>query len=316
MVFAMPDVVRIVSSQTRSIRDTLAYIPHPQKDTFMREVSVRVVSLLAMALVLACASSRSESGGVDTGSAASGDERPAAKSAPSQRAPSEMRSGEQLVETMHERYNGKWPRNVTFVQTTTFYQGDSTRVETWYEAIEPGKLRIDFAPLENGNAALFRGDSLYQFKAGKLAGSLPLIHPLMVLSRDVYEEPVQKTVSRLEQLNFDLAKVREDTWQGRPVYVVGADAGDEKSPQFWVDQESLLFVRLIEPSNQDPSVIEETQFNKYQRLGGGWIETEVVFLRNGKPFIREEYRDMRADVRFDADLFNPQKWAAPGWVKG
>jgi hypothetical protein len=274
---------------------------------------VRLLLVFVAVLGLACASSRSESGG----SADAGDQAGAGSSTrAAASAEATPRTAEELVRRMHDRYAGKWPQNVTFIQTTTFYEGDSTRAETWYEAVQPGKLRIDFAPLEGGNAVIFRGDSLYQFKAGTLAGSRPLVHPLMVLSRDVYDDPVEKTVARLQPLGFDLSKVREDTWQGRPVYVLGADASDEKSPQFWVDKDNLLFVRLIERSEQDPAVTEETQFNKYKPLGEGWIETEVVFLRNGKPFIREEYRDMQADVQFDPDLFNPQKWVPPTWVKG
>ena len=37
----------------------------------------------------------------------------------------------ELVRRMHDRYDGSWPTEVTFVQTSTFYQGDSTRAETW-----------------------------------------------------------------------------------------------------------------------------------------------------------------------------------------
>src|ERR687891_2552389 len=78
-------------------------------------------------------------------------------------------TGEQVLQAMHERYAGKWPRNVTFVQKSSFIEGDSVvRTETWYEAIEPGKLRIDIAPIENGNGLLFRSDSLYQFKGDSL----------------------------------------------------------------------------------------------------------------------------------------------------
>ncbi|MFN2433086.1 MAG: hypothetical protein ABR599_09800 [Gemmatimonadota bacterium] len=225
-------------------------------------------------------------------------------------------TGESVVRRMHDRYAGRWPSNVTFVQKSTFYEGDSTRVETWYEAIEPGKLRIDVAPIENGNGLIFRNDSLYQFKADSMALAIPLVHPLMVLSRDVYDLPVERTLARLEGLGIDVSKVREDTWQGRPVYVVGAEAGDLKSPQFWVDRERLVFVRLLEPSQQDPSKTEETQFNEYQELGEGWIETEVVFLLDGERRMLEEYSEIREGVQFPRGLFDPAAWGPPAWVEG
>jgi cyclase len=52
---------------------------------------------------------------------------------------------------------------------------------------------------------------------------------------------------RLKRLGFDLATVHDDSWEGRPVYVVGARAGDLRTRQFWVDKERLVFVRRAAP---------------------------------------------------------------------
>ena len=79
------------------------------------------------------------------------------------------KDGVELIGQMRERYLGKWYRTLTFVQKTTLADG---KVETWYEAAElPGKLRIDIAPLDGKNTLLFRNDSIYEFKGGKLAES-------------------------------------------------------------------------------------------------------------------------------------------------
>ncbi len=221
-----------------------------------------------------------------------------------------------LVRRMHDRYDGSWPTEVTFVQTSTFYQGDSTRVETWYEATgSPSKLRIDFAPVDSGNAVIFRNDSIYQFKSDSLVASVEQVHPLMVLSRDVYVLPVEETVAKLRKLGFDLSKVREDTWQGQPAYVVGADAGDQKFRQFWIDQENLLFVRMMEPLEQDTSKTGEIQFNQYRQLGKGWIETEVVVLVDGRKVFTETYDQIREAPELTEELFDPRTWGRPGWVK-
>ena len=79
------------------------------------------------------------------------------------------KDGVEVISRMRERYLGKWYRTLTFVQKTTLPDG---KVEKWYEAAElPGKLRIDIAPLEGKNTILFRNDSLYEFKAGRLTES-------------------------------------------------------------------------------------------------------------------------------------------------
>jgi hypothetical protein len=223
------------------------------------------------------------------------------------------KNGEELIALMRNKYAGKWYRTLTFVQKTTLPDG---RIETWYEALElPGKLRIDVAPLDSMKTLLFRNDSLYIFEQGKLKASQAFVHPLMVLGFDVYQEPVTKTVAKLRGLKFDLSKLRETTWQGRPTYIVGAEPGDTSSPQFWIDKERLYFVRSFEPSKKTPSVINETRFDKYIPLGGGWLEMEVLFLTNGKQQVREEYSDPKANVKLDPAIFDPSSWKAPGWVK-
>ena len=226
--------------------------------------------------------------------------------------PPAPKNGEELLALMRERYAGKWYRTLTFTQKTTLPDG---KIETWYEALElPGKLRIDVAPLDSGKTLLFRNDSLYVFSQKTLKETHPLVHPLMVLGFDVYEAPVKETADKLRGLNFDLSKLHQTTWRGRPTYVVGAAAGDSTSPQFWIDAERLYFVRSLQPSQKEPGVTNETIFDKYVQLGGGWVETEVLFLANGKQRVKEEYSDPKANVKLDPALFDPSAWTAPGWV--
>ena len=223
------------------------------------------------------------------------------------------KDGIEVLTRMRERYLGKWYRTLTFVQKTTLPDG---KVETWYEAAElPGKLRIDIAPLEGKNTILFRNDTLYEFKAGKLAEAKPLIHPLMVLGFDVYAQPLDVTVRQLRELGFDLARVHQSDWQGRPAWVVGAASGDSSARQFWIDQERLLFVRMVEPGKKNPADRVETQFNKYIPMGDGWLETEVRFLVNGETKMLEEYTEPKAGVRLEPAMFDPSRWVAPGWLR-
>jgi hypothetical protein len=223
------------------------------------------------------------------------------------------KNGEELIALMRDRYAGRWYKTLTFVQKTTFPDG---RVETWYEALElPGKLRIDIAPLDSGKTLLFRSDSLYVFEQKKLRTSEPFVHPLMVLGFDVYQVPASETVQKLRNLKFNLSKLHQTSWQGRPTYVVGAEPGDTTSPQFWIDAERLYFVRSFEPSKKNPAVINETRFERYIPLAGGWLEMEVLFLANGEQKVKEEYSNPKANVRLDPAIFDPRAWKAPGWIK-
>lgn len=222
-----------------------------------------------------------------------------------------IKTGEDLIAAMHKKYDGKWYKTLTFVQKNTQYKPDgSVQNSTWYEAMSaPGKLRIDFDPLESGGGILFMDARQHTFKDGKLANSRPLVHPLMVLGFDVYTQPVEKTVSQLKELKIDLSVLREDVWNGKAVYVVGAKAGDLRSPQFWVDKKNLYFVRMIEPVGKDKDHTQEIQFNKYQAVkSGGWVSPEVVFIVDGKRVYMEEYSDIQTNVSLDDKLFDTQNW--------
>lgn len=256
----------------------------------------------SIGLIVACARQPSPSSAVPEG---------ARRSAPA--------DGAELIEQMHHGYTGRWYRTLTFVQKTTFPDG---HVETWYEALElPGKLRIDIAPLDQGKTVIFRNDSIYNFDGGKLTRSGPFVHPLLVLGFDVYGAPPSQTAARLRSLGFKLGTISQNTWQGRPVWVVGAAAGDSTTQQFWVDAERLVFVRLIERRPPPPNAPEagatrvETLFNDYRPLGGGWVSPEVVFRVNGERRLLEEYRDMRADVELPPGLFNPARLQRATWME-
>lgn len=222
-----------------------------------------------------------------------------------------VKTSEGLIREMQKKHGKSWYRTLTFVQKTTELQPDGkNKVTIWYEAFSaPGKLRIDFDPIKEGNGILFNNFTLHSFRDGKLANSRPFVHPLLLLGFDVYFLPIEETVAKLKGLKFDLSVLREDVWQGRPVYVVGAKAGDSHTRQFWIDKENLYFVRLIEPGGKDGAQTQETQFNKYERVkGGGWVAPEVIFMVNGKPVLTEEYTEIRGGIRLDDRLFDPQHW--------
>jgi len=221
----------------------------------------------------------------------------------------------ELIAAMQKKYGQSWYKTATFVQETTNVQPDGTsKVETWYEAMMvPGSLRIDFTPTAAGNGILFTDGKIFVFKDGKVDATRAFDHPLLILGFDIYRTPASDVTSKLQAMKFDLSQFREDTWQGRPVYVVGAKVGDLHSAQFWIDQENLYFVRMLRPGGKDGTQTQETQFNKYQKLGGGWMAPEVIFMIDGKVVTTEKYSDIRGDMTLDPKLFDPQFWTTVHW---
>jgi hypothetical protein len=232
--------------------------------------------------------------------------------------PTAPRSGEELVRQMHDRYAGKWYHNLTFVQTTTF---PDRPAETWYEAgTIPGKLRIDIAPLDSMNTFMYLGDSAIVFQGGKRVSASQDRNLLMTLGFDVYGQPPETSIAQLQAQSVDLNKIREDTWKGAKVWVVGADKGDTTSNQFWIEQQRLLFVRLIEAHKSrknpagPPNLLDIT-FENYRPLAKGWVAPRCVIKVNGKEVQREEYRDIRANVKLQPDLYDPETYHRATWIE-
>ena len=221
-------------------------------------------------------------------------------------------SPRELLEAMRARYEGTWYRTVTFVQHNTEHHPDGTVGRSvWREwLMAPGKLRIEFAPADSGNGMLFTNDSQYVFRGDSTILARPFVHPLLVLGFDVYAYPSAKAMDLLARRGFDLSVLSEATWEGRPVWVVGAKAGDLRTRQFWVDKERLVFVRMLAPAGPDTTKTAETRFSKYLPLAGGWIAPEVEFLLEGRRQFLEEYRDIQANVAIPAASWDARQWKA------
>lgn len=229
----------------------------------------------------------------------------------------EIRNGEDLLRAMHQRYKDSWYGTLTFTQKSTTYNPDGTSsAETWYEALSiPGKLRIDIGNPASNNGYLLVGGNVTVFKEGKIAGTRPLVNMLLVLGFDVYRQDPEITGKVVKGEGYDLSKLREDTWEGHPAYVVGAEKGDLKSRQFWVAKDSLLFVREIEPSHGDPTKVDDIRFTNYRPLDKAWIAAGVEVLTDGKKVFSEDYSDIRANVKLDSATFDPPQFSTTHWEK-
>jgi outer membrane lipoprotein-sorting protein len=229
----------------------------------------------------------------------------------------DIRSGEDILRAMHDRYAKSWYANLTFTQKSTTYNADgTTKVETWHEALAlPAKLRIDIGPPSNGDGYLMVDGALTIFKGGKESGTRPLVNMLLVLGFDVYGQASETTANVIKAEGYDLKKLHEETWEGQPVYVVGAEKGDLKSKQFWVEKKRLLFVRLSEPTQADPKTFQDVRFEDYREMAGGWVAARVEVYANDKKVFSEEYSDIRSNVKLDPGTFDPKQFNVTHWEK-
>jgi len=222
--------------------------------------------------------------------------------------------GTDIVKRMYARYHGKWYSGLTFVQTTELYRNDSLKKTViWHEAsLFPGKLRIDIGPISDGNALLFRNDSLYNFRKGKLVSSRKDDDDLSFLLGGLYFLNWGTVTKKFQKYGYDLSKFCTGTWQDKPVLIIGAATPDERVTQLWIDKKDLFVVRMIK---YEGNAKEEGRFDNHIRIGDGWTETHCTFYRNDKLIQIEKYSDCKTMTDPDPLLFDPESFGKVYWFK-
>lgn len=239
-------------------------------------------------------------------------------SAPARVAEPSPRDGNAVLALMHDRYAGRWFNSLTFVQRTTQRRPDGTeQVSTWYEAMLGTRLRIDMGDLAQGNGALYTPDSLYVVRGGTVTRTIGEGNPFLPLIAGVFLQPVDVTIRQLAPYHIDLSRLRQQDWEGRPTWVIGAASpADTTSPQVWIERDRLIVTRFIMPLFPTPTHrSQDIRLEQNVAVGGGWLATRVRMLDAGVPLQTEEYSDWHADVTLPATFFRAEHWRdGPHWA--
>jgi len=240
---------------------------------------------------------------------------PAAKPAASRASAATVHatSSSGLIKAMHDRYDGKYLKTMSFLQNNTAYTMTGQEQKSqWYEHIEiPGKLRIAFLPASQKSGLVQIDDRVASFDNGIRVDFRPSVNPLLLLTADVYVAPVATIMRGLDTLHVDPEIIRDAVWEGQPVYVVGARAGDTTSNQMWVDRDYLRLVRFIQSSKiGDRTMLSDIRVLGYKEIGGFDVPTEFLVIRNGRPVWREQYADVRINENFPPGTFDQATWNA------
>ena len=117
----------------------------------------------------------------------------------------------------------------------------------------------------------------------------------------MFSYQLDQTYTILDSLHYDLGKAREDTWKDRPVYVIGAEGGN----QLWLDRDRLYLSRMIKVDGQQTM---DARFDDYQPFDGGWSETKCSFYRNDHLIQVEIYHDVAGNKPMDKAIFDPRSF--------
>ena len=222
-----------------------------------------------------------------------------------------LTSGSGVVKAMHDLYAGKYLRTMSFLQNNIAYTTTGQEQKSqWYEHLEvPGKLRIAFLPATQRSGLVQVDDNVASFDNGMRVDFRPSVNPLLLLTADVYAAPVATIMRGLASLSVDTDVIRTDEWEGHPVYVVGAKAGDSTSTQMWIDADRLLLLRFIQTGKSGKrTIVSDYRVQSYKDIQGYQIATEFLLIRSGRPVWREQYANVRINEDFPAGTFDQATW--------
>src|SRR6267143_2575940 len=222
-----------------------------------------------------------------------------------------LATGSGVVKAMHDLYAGKFLKPMSFLQNNTAYTSTGQEQHSqWYEHIEiPGKLRIAFLPATQRSGLVQVDDKVASFDNGIRVDFRPSVNPLLLLTADVYAAPLPAIMRGLDSLNVDLGVVRTDEWDGRPVYVIGAKAGDSTSNQMWIDADKLILLRFIQRGKTgERPMVSDIRVSGYKDIQGYQVPTEFLVVRNGRPVWREQYANVRINEELPAGTFDQALW--------
>ncbi len=104
--------------------------------------------------------------------------------------------------------------------------------------------------------------------------------------------------------DVDVEKTSLGRFEDRVVYVVGAQYPDESDSQVWVDKESLLPLRWIDASSEDPQDRIEFIYRDWQKRNNLWYPARVEILHHQVPVRRIVVAALQVDIELPNDLFD------------
>ena len=216
-----------------------------------------------------------------------------------------------VIAAMRDRYDGKYFKTMTFLQDNTAYTttGEEQKSQWFVHVQAPGKLRIAFLPVTQKSGLVQVGESVASFDNGIRVDFRPSVNPLLLLAVDAYAGPTATVLKGLDSLGVDTEVIRRDEWEGRPVYVIGAKAGDSTSSQAWIDAEHMRLSRFIQRAGRGPrTIISDIRVRNYREIDGYHVPTEILTVRNGRPVWREQRTDIRINKELPPDVFDQALW--------
>jgi hypothetical protein len=235
------------------------------------------------------------------------------RTAPVVRPPAErpISSGLDVLRRVREAHDDSAPSLISFTQATTTYLASGGQLQQRWRIIvaPPLRMRSDYLPLTTRSGALQLGVQNYSFQNGRRTSLQTQVNATLLLGFGAFAQAPESTMRHLDSLGVKSTVIRRDTAGGRPVWVIGAEAGDLTSDQLWVDAQRWIPIRLIDRETRGTrTTITDYRFSEFAEHGGVPIVTTLLIYRDQRLTVRYEHRDVRINPAVSDAAFDPARW--------
>lgn len=217
------------------------------------------------------------------------------------------RNGLEVIGWMRRTHPSRALKSLRFTMTSEFRDPPRATQSLGY-AMLPGKLRVEMLPSSTRSGDVRDRQRLTVFRAGKRVATTRRVDLRALLAFDVFAQNADTTIMWLDSARVRYGLARRDEFRGRPVWVVGAVAGDSTTVQFWVDAREWRLVRVIQADPGSPDRLLDTRYTGFTELLDVPVPTTVEVWRDGRLFETQTLSDFEVNPTLPRNAFDLSRW--------
>jgi hypothetical protein len=198
-------------------------------------------------------------------------------------------------------------RSLAFTLTTSDVTRARSSQSLVYAAL-PGKMRVDLQPASSRSGTVRDRQRLAVFRAGQRVSTTNRVDLRTLLAFDVFAQSIDTTIMWLDSTRMRFGLHRRDEWEGRSVWVVGAEEGDAISTQFWVDAREWRVVRVIQREPRSPSLISDVRYLEFTKLLNVPVPTRIQVWQEGTLVEEQRLTEFTVNPSLPRSTFDMGRW--------
>ena len=218
------------------------------------------------------------------------------------------RNGLEVIGAMRREHPSRQLRSIAFTVVTSDPDAPARVTRARTLATLPGRFRTTTLPASRRTALVRNRQRVAIFERGRRVVSRTHVDLGTLLAYDVYAQGIDSTIQALEAAGVRYGIARRARFEGRPVWVVGAEEGDTARPQFWIDANEWRVVRVIQRDVRRSSMLVDVRFSEFTDAVGVPIPTRVDVYRNGEWSERQTVTDVAINPAVPAHAFDIARW--------